>query len=60
MAYRLELPAWIKFLSVFHVCLIDSAASDSYPGQVKLFLSLIVVDRKEEFEVEEILNSHIQ
>lgn len=47
----------MKIDSVFHVSLLKLAASDSYSGQIQDLLPLVVIDEKEEYQGEEVLNS---
>lgn len=60
LAYRLELSTSIKIILVFHVSQLELAADDPYPEQIQSPPPSVVVDREEEYEVEEILNSCIQ
>ncbi|KAI1007900.1 hypothetical protein K3495_g324 [Podosphaera aphanis] len=56
-AYCLDLPKSMKFHPVFHVSLLELAASNPVPGQVQLPPPPIIIDGEEEFEVEQIYDS---
>lgn len=56
-AYRLTLPATMKVHPVFHVSLLEPAASNPLPGQHNPPPPPIEVDNEEEFEIEDILDS---
>jgi len=58
-AYWLELQATMKIDNVFHVSLLEQAASNPYPGQTIPPPPAVDVDGCEEWEVESILNSKI-
>ena len=59
-AYLLELPATMKIHPVFHVSLLEPCNSDPLPGQVQAENPPpIVVDKNNEWEVEEILDSRM-
>ena len=58
-AYKLDLPASMKCHPVFHVSLLEPAASNSHAGQTQPALPAIIVDDNVEFEVQEILDSKI-
>ena len=48
-----------RLYPVFHIIRLMTATEDLIPGQHVLpLLDLIVVDRKEEWEVEKVLDSH--
>jgi hypothetical protein len=58
-AYRLDLPPTMKIHPVFHVSLLEKAASDPLPGQIAPAPPPIIVEGEEEWEVEEILDSRL-
>ena len=59
-AYLLELPAIIKIHLVFHISLLKPCNSDPLPGQVQAENPfLIIVDKNNKWEIEEILNSRM-
>ena len=49
----------MKFHYVFHVRLLKPAASDPFPGQIILPAPPVEVDREEEWEVIDVLDSHL-
>ena len=58
-AYKLDLPASMKCHPVFHVSLLEPAASNPLAGQKQPAPPPITVDDNVEFEVEEILDSKL-
>ena len=58
-SYRLELPKIITIHNVFHPSLLRKAADDPMPGQKNDLPEPIVVDNKNEWEVEDILDSRL-
>ena len=56
-AYELDLPGTIRKHRVFPVSLLHLAADDPLPGQIPVPPPPVVVNEKEEWEVEEILDS---
>ncbi|KAI0994621.1 hypothetical protein K3495_g13560 [Podosphaera aphanis] len=58
-AYCLDLPKSMKIHPVFHVSLLELAASEPVPGQVQLPPPPIIIDGEEEFEVEQIYDSRL-
>jgi len=59
-AYKLDLPVSIKVYPVFHVSLLEPAATDPLPGQVQPSLPPIIVYDEPEWEVDEIVDSHFR
>ena len=55
--YRLELPTSIQIHNVFYSNLLKLAAKDSLPGQINDSPPPVVVNDKEEWEVDDILNA---
>src|SRR5258705_1246640 len=59
-AYKLDLPASMKVHPVFHISLLEPAATDPLPDQVQpLPPPVIVEDKEPEWEVDEIVDSKI-
>ena len=58
-AYRLALPSTMKVHDVFHVVLLEPAASDPFPGQENPPPPPVIVEGEEEWAVEEILDSRL-
>ena len=56
-AVRLLLPDTVRLHPVFHVSLLEHAATDPFPGQVQPPPPAVIVDGEEEYEVERILDS---
>jgi hypothetical protein len=59
-AYHLNLPSSTNINDVFHVSLLELVASNPLPDQHLPPLSPVVVDKNEEYLVEEILDSRIR
>jgi hypothetical protein len=55
-AYRFELPMTMDIHNVFHVSLISKEHPDRYPDQTPPLPAPFIVDGKEEFSVEAILD----
>ena len=56
-ACRLKLPASMKIHDVFHTSLLRKTADDPLPGQVNEPSPPVIVDNKEEWEVDDILDA---
>src|SRR5258705_9136647 len=59
-SYRLELPDTMKNHPTYHVLLLERVAEDPFPGQLIPPPPLVMVDDKEEYIVEEVLDSRIR
>ena len=57
VAYRLELPLFIKVHPVFHVSLLEPYKESAIPGRIQQPLPCIEVENHIEYEVEKILDS---
>ena len=57
--YKLGLSASIKYHSVFHVLLLKATQSNPLKGQKCLLPTPIVVDNKQEYEAEEVIDSKL-
>ena len=58
-AYKLDLPPSTKCHPVFHVSLLEPAATNPLVGHKRPYPPLIIVDDNVEFEVEEIFDSKL-
>jgi len=58
-AYKLDLPAFMKMHLVFHVSLLEPAATDPLPGQIQPPPPPVIVDDEPEWEVDEIVDSRL-
>ena len=58
-AYKLDLPSSMKCHPVFHVPLLEPAASDPLEGPKRPPAPPVIVDDTEEYEVEEIVDSKV-
>ena len=56
-AYKLDLPASMKYYPVFHIFLLKPTTSNPLKGQKQSTPPPVIVDNKVEFEAEEILES---
>jgi hypothetical protein len=59
-AYKLDLPSGVRIHPVFHISLLEPAQprNKHIPGHMQPPLPPIIIDNKEEWEVEEIIHSH--
>ncbi len=55
--YQLELSQSMKIHNTFHIFLLRSASIDSLIEQIQSSSSSIIVDEKEEYKINDILNS---
>jgi hypothetical protein len=58
-AYQLDLPTTIDIYLVFHVSLLEPTCRDPMPSQQLPLPKPVIIDREPEYEVEDIVNSHI-
>jgi hypothetical protein len=58
-AYPLELPPTINIYPVFQVYLLEAVHNDLLPGQVIPTPEPLIVEDEPEYELEEVLDSHI-
>jgi hypothetical protein len=59
ITFRLELPPSMKIHPVFHISLLEPYQESSISGRFQVPLPPIEIERQEEFEVSEILDSRI-
>lgn len=57
--YRLKLPAALKIHDVFHIDRLALWGGSKVNGELPLLLALVKIDYKEEFEVEDIVDSRL-
>jgi hypothetical protein len=59
-AYTLDLPHSIQLHPVFHISLLEPAEpnSEPIPGHIQLLLLPVIIDNEEEWEREQIVDSH--
>ena len=58
--YRVSFPIDIKVPSVQHICELEPAPNDPYPGQIVPPPPPVEIDSEEEWEVEEMLDAKIR
>jgi hypothetical protein len=58
-AYRIELPATMKYYNVFHIFLLEPAADNAYPGQNTEPPPPVKIDGEVEYFIEDILDCEI-
>ncbi len=55
---QLKLSQSMRIHDTFHISLLRSASNDSLIEQIQSSSSLIIVDKEEKYEMNDILNSH--
>jgi len=58
-AYKLDLPVSMKIHLVFYISLLELAAIDPLPDQIQPPPLLVIIDDELEWEVDEIVDSHL-